>query len=258
MLKGKIIINTRPDGFEDYIGKALTGFGAEVFQMPLIEIQPVEIPKIAVTNITKNNTYQWLVFTSKNGVDHFFNQIKINRNTKSFPFKTAVFGKRTAMALEEKGFNPDLVNRQNTSADLVKELYSKLKANEKVLLVLGDLANDLMEESLRTKVSVERLNVYHTHFIQSVESEILKRIEQDNYDMILFTSPSGFNSFKYHADKLINLSKLKIACIGPTTEDVILKEGIKPLFVANPSGMNGLINGILNYYSTSSLKEDVK
>ncbi len=255
MFNGKTIINTRPKGSDDHIGSALKDLGAKVLNMPLIEIIPVPVSNKAIQNLTKNNTYQWLIFTSKNGVNHLFDQINFDARIKSLPFKTAVFGKRTAMALKKKGFKPDIVNLQNTSADLLNDLNHEINANDKLLLVLGILASDLLEDSLKLSVSVERLNVYNTIFTKSINDEILSTIEHDNYDLILFNSPSGFNSFKYHTNKTIDLDKLKIACIGPTTKEVILTEGLKPLVVAKPSGKKGLINEIENYFNTPSLEE---
>lgn len=255
MFIGKTIINTRPKGSEDHIGIALKDLGARVLNMQLIEIIPIPVSKKTLKGLTKNNTYQWLIFTSKNGVNHLFDQIKFDTRIKTLPFKTAVFGKRTALALKKRGFKPDIVNLQNTAADLLNDLYRKININDKLLLVLGHLASDLMENSLKSRVSVERLNVYKTIFAKSINDEILSTIEHDNYDLILFNSPSGFNSFKYHANKSINLNKLKIACIGPTTEEVILNEGINPLVVAKPSGKEGLIKEIRNYFNTPSLEE---
>ncbi len=255
MLKGKIIINTCPEGSKEQIGDALKKLGVSVLHMPLIEIIQIPVSQKTLLHLTNNNTFQWLVFTSKNGIIHLFNQLELDTGTKTLPFKTAVFGKRTALALKKKGFKPDLVNLQNSSADLLSDLYPKLKTDDKVLLVLGDLASGLMEKNLKSKVNVERLNVYRTFYVKKITDTILRTIEQNKYDLILFTSPSGFNSFKYHTNKLENLSRLKIACIGPTTKEVILTEGLKPVVVAKPSGTEGLIKEIENYFNAISLQE---
>lgn len=250
MLKGKIIINTRPIGSEDLIGNALKKFGATVLPMPLIKISQIPISQKLQLDITKNNNYQWLVFTSKNGVESLFDQLDFSENTKVLPFKTAVFGKRTAMALQDKGFNPTLVVEGNTSADLLNELLPKLQTGEKVLLVLGELASTILEDGLKPKVDVERLNSYCTEFVQSVDPKMINLVAENNYDLILFTSPSGFRSFIHHKIDKVDLHKLKIACLGPTTEEVILNKGIIPLIVAKPSGKVGLLQGMENYFST--------
>jgi uroporphyrinogen-III synthase len=256
MLQGKIIINTRPDRADDQIGIALKELEAMVIAMPLIEIIPIPIPYNTRLNIVQNNVYQWLVFTSRNGVDLLFNQIEWNRDILSLPFKTAVFGERTALALKEKGYNPDLVNVQNSVEDLSNELFALLHPDEKVLLVLGDLASGLMQEQLRLIAHVDRLNVYRTAFVQTTHDDIVQRIVQNKYDMIIFTSPSGVQSFLHYTAGIINPGELKAACIGQTTERTLLKAGVSPLVVANPSGKTGLIKGIEGYFANSLLRNN--
>ncbi|TSA38170.1 MAG: uroporphyrinogen-III synthase [Porphyromonadaceae bacterium] len=250
MLKGKIIINTRPEGADDSISLALEELGAVVFTMPLIEIIPINLsPKISL-DILKNKIYQWLVFTSKNGIDNLFSQLKENLLTTPLPFKTAVFGERTAMSLKKWGFTPDLINTGNTSEDLLNDLLPTLQPCDRVLLVVGDLASGLLGDAIKQTAQVDRVDVYRTVFVQSLDGEILHRIKENSYDMIIFTSPSGFRSIKYHTDRVISLNKLKTACIGPTTEEAVLAEGLTPLVVARPSGKSGLISGLEQYFAT--------
>ena len=255
-MEGKIIINTAPTGSTDLIGENLKRLGAVVLSMPVIEIIQLKIPSSTLQKIIGRKTCQWLVFTSRKGVDSFFKQLKpALPEMPGYPFRTAVFGKRTAIALHDHGLKPDLVNLGNTSADLLKNLYPVLQSGDKVLLVLGDLASNLLEDSLKSKVKVERLNVYRTIFVASLDHEMLQRIKAENYDLILFTSPSGFRSFMHHTAGVMDLSKLKIACLGPTTEEAILAEGLKPLVVAKPSGKVGLIKGIEHFFATPHFEE---
>ncbi len=249
MFKGKIIINTRPEGSQDLIGNTLKKLGSIVLAMPLIVITPIQISQKVLLDITINKVYNWLIFTSKNGVEQLFNQMEFQTGLSTLPFKTAVFGKRTELALRDKGFVPDLINLQNTSADLLKDLYPIIKTEENLLLVLGNLASNILKEGLELKLNVERLNVYRTDFIQSIDVNLLDLIIKGKYDLILFTSPSGFKSFKHHTHNKINLDSLKIACLGPSTEKAILDEGLTPLVVAKPSGKVGLIKGIEQFFT---------
>lgn len=251
MLKGKTIIITRPAGSEDLLGKALKELGAALLYMPLIKTMPVELPPQSLINIEKNHPYQWLVFTSRNGVRHFFDQYQGALDAPSLPFKIAVFGERTAMALEERGMKPDVQNFQNTSYDLLNDLYAALKIGDKILLVLGNLASDILEKNLKAKVEVDRINVYQTLFVSTINQKVLNRIKQEDYDLILFTSPSGYHSFKQQMNKDLPWDQLKIACIGPSTEKAILLDGIKPLITARPSGREGLIREITNHFMDS-------
>jgi uroporphyrinogen-III synthase len=249
MLKGKVIINTRQKDADDLISGTLENLGATVLSMPLIKIHPLEISPHIQADVS-NSTYQWLVFTSKNGVDHFFDQFKADFKPTTLPFKTAVFGKKTDMALKENGLSADVVSQGNVAEDLLNELIPLLRPEDKVLLVLGNLAAPLLQERLTPVVNVERIDVYHTSFVTSINAKILQAIIEDKYDLILFTSPSGFKSFKHHTEQIVDFGKLKIACIGPTTEDTLIASGIRPLVVANPSGKRGLIKGIEDFFAT--------
>ncbi len=255
MLQGKIIINTRPEVADDKIGAALNELGARVIVLPLLDIVPIPIPQQMRWDIMQNNVYQWLVFTSRNGVDMLFNQIEWQFYTPTLPFKTAIFGERTALALKEKGYQPDLVNLQNSVEDLSNDLLFLLHPEENVLLVLGNLASDMLKEQLKPIVHVDRFNVYRTVSVQFMDEDIVQRIIENKYDMIIFTSPSGVESFSHHIGGRINPRELKTACIGTTTEKALLKKGITPLVIAKPSGKAGLIKGIDDYFSNALLNK---
>ncbi|MCF6342686.1 MAG: uroporphyrinogen-III synthase, partial [Bacteroidales bacterium] len=73
-MEGKVIINTRPAGTNDLIGEALQALGAEVLSMPMIEVRPEKLTAPALHTLTNARRTDWLVFTSRNGVDSFFDQ----------------------------------------------------------------------------------------------------------------------------------------------------------------------------------------
>ncbi|MCF6342746.1 MAG: uroporphyrinogen-III synthase [Bacteroidales bacterium] len=249
-MKGKVIINTRPAASGDQIGEALQALGAEVLSMPMIEVHPGKLTAQSLHLLANAKPTDWLVFTSRNGVDSLFDQIETTRvQPVAGAVKIAVFGKRTANALTRRGMQADLVNLGNSSKDLLIELKPLLRQTDTVFLILGNLASGLLEDGLKTVAKVERINIYTTSQVASADPGIMNRIRTENYDLILFTSPSGFHSFVHHASNLTDLHRLKIACLGTTTEKAILQDGLTPLVVARPSGKIGLIQGIRNYFA---------
>lgn len=251
MLTDKVIISTRQASSEDQIGNTLRELGAIVLAMPLIEIHPITLNEKILAEIAVGK-YQWLVFTSRNGVKHFFNQYQQSHGASKPAFKTAVFGNRTAKALEGFGVIANIINQGNSAIDLYEKLKKVLESDDEVLLVLGNLAADNLRNRLDLIVSVDRLNVYQTEYTRVIDAEALQHIADNQYDLILFASPSGYRSFKHHAGELISRYRLKTACIGPTTEQVLLADGIKPVVVASPTGKEGLINGIKKYFASST------
>jgi uroporphyrinogen-III synthase len=121
MLTDKVIISTRQAGSEDTIANSLRELGVVVLAMPLIEIHPITFGENTLTAIAEGK-YQWLVFTSRNGVKHFFNQYHHKQGVSESAFKTAVFGNRTASTLESFGITANIINQGNSAIDLYKGL----------------------------------------------------------------------------------------------------------------------------------------
>lgn len=246
MLQGRTFINTGTNTTENELSKALSKAGAYVLSMPLVEIIPLPITENMRQAILKG-TFQWIVFTSKNGVNGLFNQLPL-QTSGTPPFQTAVFGKRADATLRKKGLIPNLIHTGNTATDLLNDLLPLLRPSDKVLLALGNLAPDHLIHPIEKKANVERLNVYRTVFTPTLDSDILLKIKTGTYDLILFTSPSGVKSFLYHTQGKIERTSLKTAAIGSTTKKALQEEGIIPIVVAVPSGKEGLIKSLETHY----------
>ena len=249
-LENKIIISTRPLSNDDTIKKALIEKGAAVLDFPTIKIITNELNVEIQTALANINTFQWLLFTSKNGVGSFFSiyknyyrEIAINKP------RIAVIGKTTANEVLKNGFNPEFISTGNTSEDFIEELKNEIEANDKVLIILGELAGTKFEKELATRAAVTRLNVYKTIETGTYSLEIIKRIAKNDYDMLVFTSPSGFRNFvKIMAENNCN-GNFKIACIGKTTEKEVLNQGYTPLIVSKKPGGDSFALEIENYFT---------
>jgi len=207
-LENKIIISTRPLSNDDTMKKALIEKGATVLNFPTIKIvtnEPNAEIRSALANI---NTFQWLLFTSKNGVE--------------------------------------LVSSGNTSEDFINELKTKLRPDDPVLVIQGELADTKFEKIL---ISGTRLNVYKTVETTSHSIEIINRIKANDYDMLVFTSPSGFSNFAKIMDENNCNGNFKIACIGKTTEKEVLNQGYTPLIVSKKPGGDSFALEIENYFT---------
>ena len=255
-LKDKIIISTRPLSKDDSLKNYLSSKGAIVLDFPMIEIKPAELTSELKTTFQQIKTFDWIIFTSKNGVKYFFellNQSEINSNVIS-SIKTAVIGIHTAEELEKFNTKPTFISKGNTSEDFLKELsIGLIKSQNKVLLALGNLARDILEKGLSSIAAVKRINVYNTNEINTVSLDIIEQIKLEIYDLIVFTSPSGFNHF---IDLFKNdncLKNLKIAGIGKTTEKAIVSKGYNPMVISAESNGLGLAKKIENYFKISNL-----
>lgn len=236
-LINKIIISTRPFSEDDSIKEYLMEKGATVLDFPMIKIFPVSLTTETRNLLSHITEYQWIVFTSKNGVKFFFQFLqKVGIDLKSLShIKIAVVGKITAAEVVKYYRHPDLTSSGNDSDDLAVELTKVLKPTDKVLLALAELANDKLENRITDLCIATRFNVYKTDDEEVVSSDIIERIKADDYHIILFTSPSGFRHFSKIMIENNITANIRAACIGTTTEAEMLKNNWQPLFVSSRS-----------------------
>ncbi len=250
-LSNKVIISTRPVLNHDKLKEILQKMGATVLDLPMIEIVPAELNAPDKKLLTGPMDYDWLFFTSQNGVKNFFkHQIEINGNTElPSSVKIAVIGRNTAEELDYYGYKPDFLNNGSTSEDFWNEFQKKIHpVNLKFLLAFGNLSDDFFEKKLSKKNKVFRVNVYNTQGIQKVNKETLEILYKDAYDLLLFTSPSTFENFNKFYDFSKN-DQLKIGSIGKVTTKAIKNiSNIQPLFTAEKPDSEGFIEAINNFF----------
>lgn len=249
-LEGKRIISTRPIEISDDLSNILKDCGAEVLSMPMIEITPTELSEEDSLVLAKLSDYNWMFFTSKSGVSSFFKQlIEVNGNTHlPKQLQIGVIGGKTALELEYYGYKASFISSGNNSEDFITEFNSTFEIkNLKVLLALGNLADDYLLEQMSKENEVRRINTYQNNCPQEIDHSILDLIKSSEYDLIIFTSPSTFINLSKFVDQKL-LKTLKIASIGSTTSKAIKKAGVEPLITASQSNADGLKDAILEYY----------
>ncbi len=241
-LKGKTIISTYPKKIPDVLADSLESLGAKVLSLPMIQISP--IPFSLEKNIEQ---YNWIVFTSKNAIPPFFKKIQLSNQNK-----IAVIGKGTADELSKHEYQASFIGSGKSGEDFAEELVQLVPEGESILLVLGQLAPNTIQQKLSSKNSVDRIDVYNTEMPDSIQSEHLQRIEKDDYDLIIVSSPSA----------IINLSsalkngvkELRLISIGKTTSAAIRKLGIEPLAEAKESSYQGLADITIEYLKNQNTR----
>lgn len=249
-LKGKRIISTRPLEISDDLPNILKDCGAEVIALPMIELLPSVLTEDERYSLTNLADYNWVFFTSKGGVSSFFKQlIEVNGDT-TLPkqLQIAVIGEKTALELEYYGYKASFISSGNNSEEFITEFKSTLDLkNQNLLFILGNLANDYLIDQMKQGNNVKRINTYQNNCPSKIDSSILNYLKTNEYDLIVFTSPSTFNNLIKFIDHDV-LKTLKIASIGSTTSKAITNAGLKPLLTARQSSTDGLKAAILDYY----------
>ena len=252
LLKGKIIILTQPN--PEKLRKFIENEGGICIEMPLIRIRFAEVENIDIDAFKNVNQYDWIIFTSKNGVKAFFElRLKLHDLSPiSKSIKFATIGKITEEELNKHGYQSFTINDGNTSADFLKMLLPQIKNNDKIMLLLGNLAPNTLENALQLTNKVRRINVYFTEKNIDFDSNILTQITNNQYDLIVFTSPSAVNHF-YNINEIKN-SKMnfKTAVIGETTAIEIRKFEAEPTLIASVSTFDGVCDSILKHFKYQS------
>lgn len=251
-LQDKVFISTRPKNESKELSALFSQVGATLLELPMIQIQATTLSEKEKQSFLCLSEFQWLVFTSPNGVRYFFQKLKEFEANTDLPdsLQIAVIGDKTEKTLTEFGYSASFKNPGSTGEDFAESFIQKIKNRDtkpNVLLSLGRIARTVVQENLSVCANCTRINVYETTKPDDVDESLLKQIENDNYDLLLFTSPSGINNFLGLNKKNLK-NEIRIACIGKTTAKEALENNISPKVVAKESTTLGLFESILNYY----------
>ncbi len=240
----KRILVTRPLTQANSFVEGLRNAGFEPICFPVIEIQSIEDNSELDQALVQINKYDWVVFTSVNGVDLVFDRLE---TYSSLP-RVAAIGPKTSEALKARGVTPDFVPEEYIAEAILPglgDLHGKW-----VLLPRAEIARQALPEAIvNAGGTAHEIAVYKTLPVQP-DPEGLAALKS-GVDWITFTSPSTVRNFV----EIIRQQKLdpfkltgnpKIACIGPITECAAKDEGYHVDLVAEKYTTEGLINALSN------------
>lgn len=251
-LFGKNIIVTRARKNASVLTKQIIELGGNPIEIPTIEIKPKPSNLIKL-NLKDINSYEWLVFTSVNGVEIFFNEfIKSHTDIRKLgDLKIAVIGSETGRAVKKLNLKVDLTPNVFTAEGLLSS-FKKLKVNKsKIFIPRASIARDTLVEGLKkTGNTVKELKIYDTVLPSNQDKkDIQAKMNGVEIDFITFTSSSTVdNFFKYITPKKAKLSrKTKFVAIGPITAKRLLTYGIKAHLVCKKFTIDNLLGEIVKY-----------
>lgn len=200
--------------------------GAEAISFSLIRTKRLRSEKLSQA-IEKISSYTWLVFTSSNGVELFFDELKENhKDIRSLSnIRFAVIGSGTKDALEAKGIYADFVPTRYSSRDLAAEWIPGLASSDRILLLRADEASAELTKALETGgITYEAIPLYTTEADRRKEEELKRMLSKVDY--ITFASASAVKAFVGMAGDLEQLTA-KVICIGPVTERAAAEAGLR-------------------------------
>lgn len=245
LLSGKRILCTRPKEGAEEFRKILENFGAELIIVPMIEISPVKDLSELDSKLDKLDQYYGIIFTSANGVRHFFKRVN-QRGLKPLN-KIFAVGEKTRTAVESFGLSVTFIPESYDSVSLAKLLKEKGGEDSSYLFPSGNLS---MKKLVTELNKVDEVIVYETH--KPTRNQLLNELEtllrNKEIDCIAFFSPSAVTNFAelYTSYKKIGAD---IAAIGKTTLERINELGLEAKIVAKKATAESLGEEIIKYYN---------
>jgi uroporphyrinogen III methyltransferase/synthase len=251
-LSGKRIVVTRARPQAAAFTRALEAVGAAVIEFPTIEIAPPESYDGLDAAIAKLERYQWIIFTSVNGVDHFAGRLAHLRRTLSGAIRAAAIGPETAKAVESLGVAPEVVPEEYRAEAILGKLRPETMRGQKVLVPRAAEARDVLIRTLRDwGAEVDVVEAYRTVAPTSDPAPLRARLLRGEVDAVTFTSSSTVKNFQaiFAGDDLKRLlARSAVACIGPITQSTAEEVGMRVDMVAEDYTIAGLTHAIMKYF----------
>ncbi|MBV8299058.1 MAG: uroporphyrinogen-III C-methyltransferase [Candidatus Eremiobacteraeota bacterium] len=240
-LFGKRVLVTRPAHQADDFATRLWEAGAEPILAPTIAIGPPDDLDAAREAVARVRDYGWVVFTSRNGVDAFFDRLgELGRDARAFgDVRIAAIGPKTAEALAAHGLRADLLPPTYVNEAVATELLARTNAGERILVYRAHEAREVLPETLRENGRVaDVVAAYKTRFVD--DPELIAKTERA--DIVTFTSSSTVQGFVHNVPDAASLLASKtVAAIGPITAQTARDAGIRVDIIANAFTVDGLM-----------------
>jgi uroporphyrinogen III methyltransferase / synthase len=263
-LFGRRVVVTRARAQAGELSKRLVRLGAEVLEFPTIEIRtPADFGPLDAA-ILDLDTFDWLVFTSVNGVEGFLARLAHHRlDLRAVPrgAKVAAIGPATAQRLGEAGLRVDVVPREFRAEALLEALPVESLAGRKILIPRAKVARDVLPERLRgAGAEVVVPPVYESAPSSKGKELVAERLEAGAVDCVTFTASSTVENFagvfgEREAVRL--LSRARVACIGPITAGTAREHGIRVDAEAREYTIPGLVEAVADLFVPDAAKRGV-
>ena len=248
-LEGKRVVITRPRLQADTMARGLRQHGATVILFPTIEIVPTTDTTPIDRAIDGLQDFDWIVFTSANGVSVFAERIEQRTHQLAFgDARIAAIGPATAEELERRGTKPHFVPSEFV-ADRIPEGMGNVAGMRVLLPTAARARKDLARELADRGAMVNDLAIYDTAApeVDAKEMQELKR----GVHVVTFTSSSSVERFMEitgaRAPHILN--NAVIACIGPITAKTADELGLQVGLVAERHTTDGIIEALVAYFA---------
>lgn len=241
-LQNKKILVTREAKAAKQFANKIASFGGEALVAPLLQIDCLSLSEEKITEMTKSS-YDWVFFTSKNGVDCFMEQA-IAKEILSTA-RIAAVGPKTAERIEEHQFSVDFIPSTYNAKVMADEFLNTYTEEGPVLFVRGKIASmTLLDAFTKAGRAYHCVEVYNTVTNETIKPGLKKILKEEPIDFITFTSPSTVNAFVQLVAGVERYYHTPVVCIGTTTEKQAIKHGFTETLTPTHFTIEGMLEKI--------------
>lgn len=244
------VLVTRPREQAAGMVRQLEALGAVVSVLPTVEIRAIADWGPVDRAIAELSSYQWLVFTSVNGVTAFLGRLRsLGRDLRALgSIRLAAIGSATADALRGYHLEPDVVPARFRSEELAAALRERV-CGQRVLLARADRGRDVLREELATVARVEQIAVYSQVDAASLDSAVLTDLRDGRIEFVTLTSSNIARALLRALDpaiaERIRSGAVQLVSISPVTSAAIREMGMPVAAEARTETVPGMVDALI-------------
>ncbi|MFM7129363.1 MAG: uroporphyrinogen-III C-methyltransferase [bacterium] len=251
-LAGRTVVVARAEGDAPATIRQLEELGARVLAAPAILVGPIGDKSQLEKAIEALERFDWLVFTSVNGVKYFFERLfELGHDMRALGrLKIAAIGPATAARLREMGLVADLVPDKYRSEELAEALAARV-GGKRVLLARADRGRTLLKDELEAVAAeVVQVPVYTNADAENLPNDVLNEIRNANVDWVMLTSSAMAKRFAFLLPADLSAEsrqRIKFASISPVTSAAAREAGLQIATEAMEYTIQGLIDAMIAF-----------
>ncbi len=255
-LFGKRIVLTRAQEQAREFSQLLVAYGAESVEVPTIQIVPPTSWQAIDEAIIRLNIYQWLIFTSVNGVRPFMDRLHAaGKDARALaPLRICAIGPRTAQELGIHGLTADIVPAEFQAEGVIAALAQVGIRGSRLLIPRAEVAREILPEQLRELGAVvDVIPVYRTIAPTVDVASLTQQLLTGRVAALTFTSSSTVRNFVelFGGQEAVTrlVAQVAIACIGPITARTAEEYGLTVTIMPTENTVSALAEAIVRHFS---------
>ncbi len=253
-LFGKRVLITRPEGQSDEMAQDLRDRGAEPVELPTVQIVPPSDPQRFADAVLRAGQYDWVIFTSVNGVDAFFEVLRAEKQDARTlgGVRVAAIGPATRAALARYGVRADVMPNEYRGEAVFAVMQAQGTLHgQKVLIARAEVARETLPQMLRDAgATVDVVPAYRTLPADPARFGAIRTLlEAGQLHAVAFTSSSTVQRLIEGLGDAALLRNVLIAAIGPITAATAQELGIPAQVVASEYTAPGLVRALEAHFA---------